>query len=241
MKKTRQYVFLSVFLIVAYLLNACSAAPAGTQPLSDDQNSSVTAVGSQFSGADDVNDNSVVDNANETNTNDDNVNDDAANSNDDQNENSNADDDNGNGNENVNDNGDDNQGEDINDDQEVTGTVEAITADSITINGVTYMIADFTEFNDVISAGDQVKIHVIVNADGTFTISEIEITDETSMDDGNANANDNGNDDDQGVSSNDNGNNDDQGDDNQGDDNSGSDDGGGDDGGDDGGNSNGDD
>ena len=232
MKKTRQYVFLSVFLIVAYLLNACGAAPAGTQQLSDDQNSAVTSVGAQPSGADDVNHNSFVDNANETDINDDNVNGDSANSNDDQDENSNADDDNGNGNENANDNGDDDQGEDINDDQEVIGTVEAITADSITINGVTYLISDFTEFNDLISVGDQVKIHVIVNADGTFTISEIEKTDDINVDDGNSNTNDNGNDDDQGVSSNDNGN-DDGGDDDHGDDGNGNDDGGGDDNGND--------
>jgi len=215
MKKTRQSVFLSILCIVAYLLNACSGLPAGAQQLSDDQNGPVTSVGAQPSGLDDVNDNSTVDNANETNTNDDNVNDNTVNSNDDQDENSNSTDEVDNGNDN-----DDDQGEDVNDDQEVTGTVEAITADSITIDGVTYSITDLTEFNDVISVGDEVKIQVIVNTDGTFTISEIEITDETSVDDGNSNANVNGDDDNQG-------NNDDQGEDDQGDDGGGDDSGGG--------------
>lgn len=232
MKKTRQYVFLSVFLIVAYLLNACSGAPAGAQQLADDQNSAVTAAGTELSETGNFNDNSSIDNANESNTNDGNVNDDAANSNDDQDENSNSDDDNAN----ANDNGNENQGEDANDVPEVIGIVEATTSDSITINGVTYLIADFTEFSDLISVGDQVKIHVIVNADGTFTIREIEKTDETSVDDGNSNTNDNGNDDDQGVSSNDNGNGD-QGSDDQGEDDNGSGDSG-DDGGHDGGSSN---
>ena len=219
MKKPRQYVFFTVVLILAYLLNACSGVPAGAQQLSDAQNSPVT------SAADDVNDNSEVDNANETNANDENVNDD-------QDENSNSDDETNTNDENVNDDdqGEDNDDQGENEDQEVIGTVEAITADSITIDGVTYLIADFTEFNDLISVGDQVKIHVIVNADGTFTISEIELTDETSVD------NDNGDDDDQGVS--DNANEDDQGEDEQGEDGG---DNSGDDGEHDGSNSNGDD
>jgi hypothetical protein len=57
---------------------------------------------------------------------------------------------------------------------EVFGTVQAVTADTITVNGVAYSLANFTEFKDVIGVGDQVKLHVIVNADGTFTVREIE-------------------------------------------------------------------
>ena len=76
---------------------------------------------------------------------------------------------------------------------EIVGVVQAITIDSITINGISYGLASFTEFNDVIAVGDQVKIHVIANADGTFTIREIEKSIGPGVDNSNANSNDNGN------------------------------------------------
>ncbi len=60
------------------------------------------------------------------------------------------------------------------DENEVFGAVEAMTADTITVDGVTYNLADFTEFKDGLVVGDTVKLHVIVNADGTFTVREIE-------------------------------------------------------------------
>lgn len=78
--------------------------------------------------------------------------------------------------------------------QEAYGVVEALTDSTITVDGVTYNLADFTEFKDIIAVGDQVKIHVIVNADGSITINEIEIA--ASL---NANSNGNSNDD-QGIS-----------------------------------------
>ena len=90
---------------------------------------------------------------------------------------------------------------------------------SITIGGVTYSLATFTEFKNLIAVGDQVKIHVTVNADGTLTIREIEKSDGTTVgddddnsndDNSNYNSNDNGNDD----NSNDNSNDDDDDDDN---------------------------
>ncbi|HLO29127.1 MAG TPA: DUF5666 domain-containing protein [Anaerolineales bacterium] len=56
----------------------------------------------------------------------------------------------------------------------VSGMVEAIQGDTITVSGVTYNLAAFTEFKDALTVGDQVKIHVTVNADGTFTVREIE-------------------------------------------------------------------
>lgn len=153
------------------------------------------------------------DNANDGNTNG-NANDDASNGNvnDNANTNANTNDDNSNS---ANDNGSAaGAGE-----TEVFGLVEAITTDSITINGVTYQLASFTEFKDAIAVGDQVKIHVIVNSDGTFSIREIEKSDRLGDDD-------NGNDD---NSNDDNGNDDNSNDDNGNDDNS------------NGGNSNGDD
>jgi len=101
--------------------------------------------------------------------------------------NSNSSNDNSNGNNNGN-------GNDAVDGQnEVIGVVDAITSDTITIDGVVYNLADFTEFKNGIVTGDQVKIHVIVNADGTFTISEIEKSAGIGDDD-NSNGNFNGDD-----------------------------------------------
>ncbi len=161
---------------------------------------------------------------------DDNANDANANT-DDDNANVNSNDDNSNGDNSNDDNGsDDNSNSSADDETEVFGVVDAITADSITISGVTYFFAEFTEIKDAIAIGDTVKIHVIVNADGTFTIREIEKSDDLGDDngnddnsntgDGNDNSDDdNGNDD---NSDDDNGNGDD--DDNGNDDNSGDDD-----------------
>jgi len=40
---------------------------------------------------------------------------------------------------------------------------------------VTCQLVGFTEFEDLVSVGDQVKVQVIFNTDGTFTILHIEI------------------------------------------------------------------
>ena len=101
--------------------------------------------------------------------------DDTVNSNDDS-LNTNSSDDNSNGNSNDN----------MDDDGEVYGIVEAITIDSVTINGVTYTLDSLTEFKDMVVAGDQVKFEVIVNADGTLTILKIELS---SDDDDDSNSN----------------------------------------------------
>lgn len=130
---------------------------------------SVVALKIETSGPDDVNANDNAGNDNGTNANDDNTN--------------------------ANDNGNDNSNANSNDTmgvgQEAFGVVEALTADAITIDGVTYSFADFTEFKNVIAVGDQVKIHVIVNADGTFTIREIEQSTGAGIGDDNGNSNDN--------------------------------------------------
>jgi hypothetical protein len=118
-------------------------------------------------------------NSNPSNDNAGNTNDNTANSNDSQVDgNSNSANDNGN-NDNVA--------------GEIVGVVQAIAIDSITINGISYGLASFTEFNDVIAVGDPVKIHVIVNADGTFSIREIEKSIDPGADNSNANSNDNSN------------------------------------------------
>jgi hypothetical protein len=77
---------------------------------------------------------------------------------------------------------------------EIFGAVEAISSDAITINGVTYNLASFTQIKDTLTVGDQVKLHVIVNADGSFTIREIEKSTATTFDDhsGNSNGSDDG-------------------------------------------------
>jgi hypothetical protein len=125
---------------------------------------------------------------------------------------------------------------------EIFGAVQALTVDTVTINGVVYSLANFTEFKDTIKAGDQVKLHVIVNADGTLTVREIEkslgSSNDNSLSDDNSNSNgsDDGpnhdlNDDHSNHSSNDDshGGSDDHGHDSGSDDNSGSNSGSGDD------------
>ncbi len=156
---------------------------------------------------DNANDGNANDNGN---TNDDNSND--GNANDDANANANTNDDNSN-------TANDNSAAAGGNQSEVFGVVESITTESITVNGVTYMLAGFTEIKDAIAVGDQVKIHILVNADGTFTIREIERSDDFGDDNGNDdNSNDdNGNDD---NSNDDNGNDDNSNDDNGNDDNS---------------------
>jgi len=90
---------------------------------------------------------------------------------------------------------------------EVVGAVETMSGSSITIDGFEYGVTSSTEFKDVIVVGDQVKAHIIINADGTTVVSEIEKLD--SMD-ANGNSNSNSNDDDQVGNSNGNSNDDDQ-------------------------------
>jgi len=72
---------------------------------------------------------------------------------------------------------------------EIFGAVESLTTDTITINGVTYPLANFTEIKDIVAVGDQVKLHVIPNADGTFTVREIEKSAVTTIDDHSSNSN----------------------------------------------------
>lgn len=251
MKTMSKLKFLSIFLVAAYLLSACSGAaqsqgnPTGggkSQPsevaftgtveaigadsvtvsgqvvsidaktmldqniqvgdivkveghVSDD--GTVLAVKVESFGADDSNTNAANDNSA-------NANDTGANTNAD--DNTNAANDNGNANANSNSN-DNSAGLGSGTEQEITGVVDAIAADSVTVNGVTYQFASFTEFKQAIAVGDQVKLHVIVNADGSLTVREIEKFAGTSMGDDNSNTNVNSDD------SNSNGNGDDSNDD----------------------------
>ena len=99
--------------------------------------------------------------------------------------------------------------------QEIVGVVDAISADSVTVDGVVYQFGSFTELKDAIFVGDAVKLHVIVNADGSFTVREIGksvgtgIGDDNSNDDNsNSNVNDDNGNDDNSNSNDDNGNDD---------------------------------
>lgn len=105
------------------------------------------------------------------------------------------------------------------DEQEVTGVVTAIDATTITVDGIVYYIANFTEVKDTIQVGDVVELKFIVNSDGTLTATEISLSNDNN--DGGDDQNDDGDDqsddsDDQNDDSNDD--QDDDSDDNQNDD-----------------------
>ena len=138
------------------------------------------------------------------------------NTNDDMNGNAN-DDMNGNANDDMNGNANDdmngNANESPDDEQEIYGVVEALASDSITVSGVTYMFASFTEFKTIVSVGDQVKLHVVVASDGTLVVREIERT-LSDSDDDNSNSNSNSNDNDDDDSNSNQNSNDDDDDDN---------------------------
>jgi len=99
---------------------------------------------------------------------------------------------------------------------EAYGTVDSMTDTSITIGGQTFSLAPGAEIKGEIVPGALVKVHFIVNADGTLSVSEIEIADPSDMLDDNGN-DDNSNDD---NVNDDNGNDDDSNDDNSNDDDS---------------------
>jgi len=127
----------------------------------------------------------AVDNSNDANSNDTNSN---SNSNDNSNANSN---DNTNGGLVIDDGG-----------TEAFGNVESITLDAVVIGGQTFVIANGAEFKNQIQAGDFVKVHFSLNADGTMSIAEIEIWDPALVTNDNSNSNTNSSLDDNGNASN---------------------------------------
>jgi len=60
-------------------------------------------------------------------------------------------------------------------DLKLTGKVEAFAPDSWTVKGQVFTINSETEIKDNILLGDVVKVQYVVNADGTFTATEIEL------------------------------------------------------------------
>ena len=57
--------------------------------------------------------------------------------------------------------------------QEVVGTVTAIDATSITINGTVYNLSATTQVQGVVQAGDTVKLEIVTNPDGSLTVYEV--------------------------------------------------------------------
>jgi len=158
MQKSYRFI-VTILILGSYLLSAC----AGVVPQGDNSG-----------GGSDSNSNEVLD-----------VNDNASNVN--QNSNDGEDNENGNGNDSQGNENGNNSDDSSSDDLEFHGVIEVITDLTVTIDGVEYSLTDLTEFKDIVAVGDQVKIHFIVNADGTFTILEIELSHED--DNGNSNSN----------------------------------------------------
>ena len=145
-------------------------------------------------------------------------------------------DDNTNENENVNENANENEADEsennanasvnVTREIEIIAPVEAIGNGTITVAGQTLVITDQTEVKGQIEVGTLVKVHVLVTADGTLIVREIESADEDDEDhEANENANANANeteDDENGNADHANVNDDDRDDDHEDDDRSGS-------------------
>jgi hypothetical protein len=155
-----------------------------------------------------TNDNSNM-NSNDDNSNG-NINDDNSNAN--ANTNGNTNDDRGGNSNSVNSNdgnsnGSNGNGDNSNGGNEVFGLVQAMTMTSITIDGQTYDLSG-AEIKGLVQAGDFVKIHLVQNADGTFSVREIELSDPTQVgndNDSNSNSANSNDDKSKGSNSNDNG------------------------------------
>lgn len=80
------------------------------------------------------------------------------------------------------------------DEIEIVGVVVSISDTELVIEGEIYRINELTEIEDLIEAGDTVKVHVILTTDGLMIAREIELASEfedDSIDDGNSNINEN--------------------------------------------------
>ncbi len=76
---------------------------------------------------------------------------------------------------------------------EVTGTVTAIDANSVTVDGVVYSLTSGAEVGSALQVGDTVKLEFVTNADGTLSVREIKSGDQLggSDDSGNDSSGDN--------------------------------------------------
>jgi hypothetical protein len=76
---------------------------------------------------------------------------------------------------------------------EAFGTIDSMDGNTIVIGGQTFQLANNAEIKDQISAGTFVKVHFTLNADGTISIREIELSNPSMVEDnsGISNSNDN--------------------------------------------------
>lgn len=74
--------------------------------------------------------------------------------------------------------------------QELVGVVEALTADTLVVDGVTFHIDGNSEIDEAVSVGSTVKVEYYVNEDGSFSLHEVEVDDDLN---GNENENQNEN------------------------------------------------
>jgi len=72
---------------------------------------------------------------------------------------------------------------------ELVGVITAMDATTVTIDGVVYNLATFSEVKGSLKVGDTVKLEFITNADGTLTVREIQISTATTNENGNENSN----------------------------------------------------
>ena len=73
--------------------------------------------------------------------------------------------------------------EDSSDDSSLTGVIEFVDGNMVTIDGQIYLLDEQTEFMGAFVAGDVVEFEYIVNADNTLSLTEIELEDDDSDDD----------------------------------------------------------
>jgi hypothetical protein len=109
---------------------------------------------------------------------------------------------------------------------EAFGTVDSIDGNTVVIGGQTFQIETNAEFKDQIAAGNFVKVHFMLNADGSLSVTEIELSDPSLVEDDSSDddVNDDDANDDHGDDQDDDDSQDDDADEDQ-DDDSGSDDG----------------
>ncbi len=79
------------------------------------------------------------------------------------------------------------------DEIEFTGVLETVDGDYWTVDGKTFLVPPSAEIDGTLSIGQLVRVHVIVNADGSLTLREVEPVSEQELE--NDNINDNMNDD----------------------------------------------
>jgi hypothetical protein len=77
----------------------------------------------------------------------------------------------------------DNQG------NEAFGTIDSIADSTVVIGGQSFTFKNGAEFKDQILAGDFVKVHFVVNVDGSLSITEIEKSDPAQVIEDNSNSN----------------------------------------------------